>query len=57
MKGPVSLIFAQEEGGATTGIYNPALPERWWGTTGADFLASLIAVFLHLLLVGAGIAA
>jgi hypothetical protein len=55
MKNLVSTILAQED---STDIYNPALPEEWRTIeSSSGFLAQLIAVFLHVLLIGAGIAA
>jgi len=55
----VRLILAEEEKETSdpSQIYNPALSEDWQTAGGGDFLASLIASFLHLLLIGAGIAA
>lgn len=54
----INLLLAQAESESSApGIYNPALPEKWRTTDGGDFLASLIASFLHFLLIGAGIAA
>jgi len=58
MRSLIGLIFAQDNqnGEVPSGIYNPALAQEWWGAKGEDFIAKLIAVFLHLMLIGAGIA-
>lgn len=53
MRSLIGLIFAQDN---QSGIYNPALAREWWGAKGEVFLAKLIAVFLRLMLIGAGIA-
>jgi len=59
MKNLASLLLAENgnESTSSTEIYNPALSKDWQTAGGGDFLASLIASFLHLLLIGAGIAA
>lgn len=56
MRSLVSQVLAQTPS-PSTGIYNPALSETWRKLSTETAIARLIAMFLHLMLIGAGIAA